>query len=517
MPGTPINTAKILANGPSCTVALSVQAGDLIVASFVVDYPYAYTPPWSFTVFDTDLNVYEMRTIAGPGLGVISCAWAIAKATGTINITYGESASVWHNLLVSNIRWNDGEAPTLAEWACDISRVQYAPSPDPPWHHSALTSYFSLADSTIVSFAMFAGSPVPINFESDTGDTLVETSDGSPVTQQVALFYRNSTGPGVGNVKIKNSWTGGELGQNPSISMVFSRPLARPGGLTEQYQVRPGCGAQESPGDEGGTEGPYYIAEINRPISVTLPYLPVVGNLLCVGVTSQVLNTTPVVSDNAGNVYTIRGNSLIVGPNGCMVAIFTCIVAALPPSGLPLIIEASLPGPYSAVTYQPSSMNVTEQNLSGLVVVDYQFAPFASISGMNLLSDSLTVPAGSYLFGVAAYAIGAGSTVTWTGQNGFTERSSSSFIQITGQQSNAAYCGPSAIIDLYPGADGTYHAEAEALTDLATSPVTGGIALLGVTLESDIPPPPEECITVPVPAYTPDLIALQEPLEQQGS
>ena len=494
MPGSVINTNSFISNGTGGSATLAVQAGDLIVVGVCAFYPYGSGPPWDYTFSDTAGNVYDSRVAAARGWGHVAYAWAIATTTETITIDFTDIAGVqYHTMIVANVRWDDGEAPPLSEWA-----MLMGPSNGPPSapFYPPFSSPFSIADSTVITFAGAVGSLGAVNFVSHTGDTEVLRSGSSPA-QSLALFIRNSTGPGIENSQIENDLGLGYAGQAPMVVGVFSRPLARPGGTTAQYQLRPGTGFTSSPGNEGGFEAPYYIGEVNRPICATLAYLPLVGSLLCVGVSQQSHVVTPTVSDDYGNTYTLRGISPIAGSaaNQCVVALYTCVVANLPPAGQAFIVRASLPGPYTGVIYQPTAIGVAEKVITGQTIIGYQVAVFDDVFVDVFKTEALTVTSGTYLFAFAANATFSEASVVWTALAGFNLRSNWGFSQaLDASVTNDARCGASAIIDLVAGADGDYAAEIQDLRDIGGTPA-GGMALLGVELESAPPPPTTGGIT----------------------
>jgi len=480
--GVPINTDADITFGLGCTSTIAVQAGDLIVSGICAFFPTGSGPPWGYTCIDTDGNTYELQTCAARGFGHVSYAWAIAQNNATISITHENAAASaeWRTQIVTNFRWPDGDAPPLSEWAMLIGP---SAGSTPPF--SAFTSSYSLADSTVITFAGAVGSFGAVSFTSYSGDTEVFRSGSSPA-QSMALFYRAATGPGVENTRIGNDLGLTYAGQSPMITAVFSRPLSRPGGTTEQYQMRPGCGFTSSPGDEGGFEAPYYIGATNRPICATMPYLPLVDSLLCIGVSQQSHVVTPTVYDDYGNVYTMQGISPIGGSsaNQCVVALYTCIVAVLPPTGEAFIVRASLPGPYTGVVYQPTAIGVAERVITGQAPSAYSVAVFDDVAVDVFSTESLIgVPAGTYLFAFAANATdGTDDSVTWTALNGFTLRSNYGFIQDPAWSvTNDARNGAAAILDMFAVADGDYFAQVQDVRDVGGIP-SGGMALLGVTL-----------------------------------
>lgn len=424
-------------------LSITVQTGDLIV---VGSCAFLRTGTWyGSTIADDQGNTYQGGwAVEGFGaFGYGQCWYTYATGNGTIDVTLTAGGSC------------DAVRVGVYRGAGFFDQVSMYGAPNAVNNTGGIT----FADSLIVTFARDGGDT------SSTGDTKRSSSGDCP------LFDRNEVGPGNGFVQINDL----------VITMVFSSPVARPGGLQSQSALRSGLGYDDNepaffsgvPTNSG--------APVNRPLTVSLPYTPLLGSLVVVAGAVNVDPGVFSIADTYGNVYTLQASGVGVGVNSVM---WTTVVAHLPSAGHVFQVTMSVTKPSSSGIYQSASLAISEKVITGPPTA-YAAYTLASISSSNpnstLISQTAVgVPAGTYLIAFATYD--SGESVVWTPKAGYTIQASWSFRQATGTQTNAARGALAALLDQTAPTVGDYDAEATVSVTGLFDGHNGSIIMLAITL-----------------------------------
>ena len=462
MSATLINTNSAMNGGASpITTTLAVQVGDLICVgggAFFGDPGDGSV--WSCT--DDAGHTYNGNfRAAGPAFGQIVAFYAIAISTATITISLAETMVRTDRYIVAaNYR---GTAINFDQVSTRIGL--YTPADAAMFPEGVGTGVFTFGDSLIVSF-LYTGDDT---LASDTGDTVAVR------LMRMSQWYRTTSSGGNGQVQLKHTPSNLIM---PCLAMVFSTPLTRPGGLTVQSAIRGGAGFENV--EPAMNDRPTNIP-LNRPLTVSLPYLPRVGSLVLVAVSENVFVTASTVSDAYGNMYTQLVSST---GSSSTTRIFYTIVAAVPSDGSVFQVTHSCPLPVTTNPYQSVTLGIAEFvapiNIAGVQTATYLSETGVSPSVVINSNTIMGVLAGSLVFGIAAYPGGVNQdAISWALSAGYTILSTQGFIQFNGQIVNRQRVGEGVLFYQFAPTAGNYAASATGtITGIFTS--AGGIALIAI-------------------------------------
>ncbi len=440
-----------------------VQVGDVIA---VAGSAFFDTGPGGACT-DTAGNVYSGPFFfEGGGFGTVNAYCTVSQFAGSITVSMLTAGDNSMGVLYRDAGVFD---------QCSGNVGWYTPSGG---GIGVGTGPFTLADTTIVTFLIITGGGGLQPATSDTGDTLIDN-----VGEQY-IWERFASGPGNSDVRIStpNSYF---YGQMAMAVLTFSKPLARPPGVTEQYAFRGGIG-------RGGEDTP--IGEFKVPLATCLPYAPRLGSPVVIGCSYTGCNGAMLAlsaEDDYGNVYT---QDLYTVGNVTAIALFHTIVTNLPPAGE--VFRARLTSDTitcSGALYQTTGVAIAEFQVDSLVSIAAAGwnHEINSDPDQTLVSGTIVnVPASTWLFGVVIYPGATGQTgVTWTPLEGYAIEQQQNFIQFPFATTNSARVGAGAILTKFVNTLGDYDVQAIA-TQIGAYNESGSIALLALTVTLPTPPPP---------------------------
>lgn len=360
-----------------------VSVGDLIIVFCQGTSPGAL----SWTISDNLSNTYTESEFddnsGGTGDSRTPMFWSVATTAGICSITVGGTM----DQLILAVAVYGSNAPPLSQ-GCSVSGF---------WPPANLLLGFQMqpvptANSLFVS--SLYGAAAPVTVQSDTGDALVQSSGldvpADHVNHTLTQWDRFISTAG-GSTVPANLWFTSGSQANGGTAAIFSKPLTRPGGLATQYAARPGLGGAVFFGPQTS-------------VSTCFPYIPSIGSLLVVGVTTaNGVGLAMTVSDTYGNTYTRQ--ILYDGTNGSLgqsqAAIYTCIVTNVPSNVEAFKITAAFTGTSGQLNH-PCAIYAAEYAALGTVgtITGYNFASTTG-SSTNLMKTAIASVAGNSTLQVA--------------------------------------------------------------------------------------------------------------------
>ncbi len=412
-----------------------------------------------FTVTDNLGNVYTMgaRTEATPNVAMF---YSVVTHAGSCTVTVSTTGQPLRMIIgqYSGDRFYTQGACTLNIFPPTI------PIPGPCGdQHACRTIQMPLADSLIVTAACANGAFYTT--QSDTGDTRVtyDGPDPNPITCStsvaLSMWDRLAVGPGTANAEIESITDGTSVS---AISMVFSKPLARPGGLTSQFGFQPGIGfsggSEEAPSD-GSVMTDAIGAGSQRNIRCNLPYVAQIGNLLLVALYQNNFTATFAVTDDYGNNYT----QIVDDPSqGSDASIFYTIITHLPTPGQVFVVKVAITcgTGFPGFIYQAPGIAIAEYTGSFGVPSGAVFLSQTPSGGsVQLTTHPLTVAKNSLLFAIAGVDSFNSNSVVWSPLAGYTIRSEWDFAQEPAAITNRFRLAMFAVMDKFAPSAGTFDAE----------------------------------------------------------
>jgi len=484
-----------------------IVEGDLIVA-FSGGFPGATGQP-----------IFIEDTAGNDWLGGYDCghfyttkvwfAFAIASGPTTIKI----SSSTGYATLAAATNYR-GNTPQFAEVVFPLG--YYVPAVNPTDYPLGVgTASFSLARNFIVTvMCTNAVSHTTGLILSDTGDTRRNPSTTS-ADRFMWVFDREQSAADNfgGNAIVQLKGPDEAFSQFPMISLVFMEPLAETDPTRDrQYQVKSGSGYDHYNPAAFATCGPSNLPATNRPLTITLPMLPIVDPLLgkmamlTVGVMTigEIDVNSLSVQDEYTNAYDLQIYS--AGFGGLVhIAIFRTVISnptRMP--GFPLPFQISLninPQTASDSPYQHCAIGVAERTVYGLPGTAAT-AGFKQMDDHNpsfrLISNAIpSVPKDDYIFFFGAFDAGINQdSVVWSFRDSYVG-TSSGLIQFPSVQANAPRLGPCIVGDKIAPSLASYDAQADGLLS-GTFGLGGGIAMVAMSvITGGIPLPPIPPVPTP--------------------
>jgi len=499
------STATKIVNDLFVTLT-DIEPGDLIIA-FSGGFPG--NDGTGIAIEDTGGNDWQ---------GGYGCAhfygtkgwFAFANASGAITIKVTCSTGAATRAAAGNYRHH------IRPWAEVVFPLgYYVPSDVANYPKGVGSAEFNLADSFIVTvMCTEARSGTTGLVASDTGETTRNL--GTHSDNVMWLFDRTEIAPdnvtGVSSiVKLKGATEA--FSEFPMITFVFSSPLVEVDPTrVKQYQTKAGSGFDHYNPAAFATVGPANLAATNRPLTLSLPSLPIVdpilGKMAMITVGIMSMNEIDVNSLSVQDEYTNAYDLLIysAGFGGQVhIAIFRTVVSELdrmPPAGAVFQISLNLnPQDITDAPYQHCAIGAAERTIYMLPGIPVT-AGFKQVDDHNpsfrLISNAIpSVPKDDYIFFFGGYNAGLNQdTVTWSFRDSY-EGTSSGLIQFPSVQANAPRLGPCIVGDKIAPALATYDAQADGLIG-GTFAVGGGIAMVAMSVFTEgIPLPPIPPVPTP--------------------